>query len=160
MSEDVKHVPFGWAGPGLRHQELCRPLERISAWFYHPAWRGASTVTLWRTDGSGLKTSNRMHDVVSRLEVGVLNFEVVERTDFNEQSLNLHGKFSDGIRASKLSITESGVTLECGIVLTGVDQIFIAPGAFPMTLALKGIEFDSPARDPEYPWDEYERSEL
>lgn len=156
----MNYASFGWTGPGVLRDELCRPLERISAWFYHPAWRGASNVTLWRADGSGLRICSRMHEIEPRLEVGVLNFELVHSSDSDEQFVDLEGRFNREIKVSKLSITEAEVTLDSGIVLTCLDEIFIVPGGFPLTLALKGIEFDSPAREPEYPWDKYERSAL
>jgi hypothetical protein len=34
-------------------------------------------VTLWRSDGTGLRLYSQMHDVAERREVGVLNFEQV-----------------------------------------------------------------------------------
>jgi hypothetical protein len=153
----MKHIPFRWRGPGPLYDELYRPFERISAFFYHSAWRGATSVTLWRKDGSGLKVFNEMYDVLPRLEVGVLKFEIVSDITSGEQIVDLKGKFQGKLKVSKLSITESDVTVESGVVFTCKDEIAIVAGAFPLTLALQGLEFDYPGFDPEYPWDCYQR---
>jgi hypothetical protein len=151
---------FGWVGSGLLRDELCRPIERISALFVHPVWRGASAVTLWRRDGSGLRIFTEMFDVAPKLEVGVLNFETVVSPAPGEQFVDLNSRFRDDLKVSKLCITESGISAESGIVIKGKDEIAIVAGGFPLTLALRGVEFDSPASAPEYPWEEYQLSEL
>ena len=156
----MKHISFGWAGPGSLRDEVRRPIGSISAVFWRPAWRGASWVTLWRADGSGLTLFTRMYDVAPRLEVGILNFELASGLIPDEQVVDLNGRFDDEVDASKLIIAESGVTAESGLVLAGKDEIEIVAGGFPLTLALRGIEFDSPAFEPEYPWEKYQRSAL
>jgi hypothetical protein len=98
-----------------------------------------------------------MYDVEIKLEVGVLNFEPASSLNPDEQIVDLKGRFEDEIDASKLIITESGVSVESGLVLTGKNEIEIVPGGFPLTLALRGIEFHSPAFEPEYPWERYQR---
>jgi hypothetical protein len=156
----MERLSFGWAQPVILGEELRRPLKSISARFDHPAWRGASAVTLWRTDGSGLRIQSRMHDVAPRMEVGVLEFEVVSMADHGEQFVDLGSRFRSGLNAAKLSVIESGVVAESGVVISGENEIAIVAGAFPLTLAIRGIAFESLASDPEYPWDDYERSEL
>jgi hypothetical protein len=101
-----------------------------------------------------------MHDVLPRLEVGVLNFELTSSPIPGEQAVDLKDRFMGALTMSKPIITESEVNADSGIVLTGKDEIAIVAGAFPFTLAVKGVEFDSLACDPEYPWDEYQRMEL
>jgi len=101
-----------------------------------------------------------MHDVLPKLQVGVLNFELLSSPPTGEETLNLDDRFSGELSILKLTISESGVIADSGIVLKGKDEIAIVAGGFPLTLALRGIEFDSPASDPEYPWDDYERSAL
>jgi hypothetical protein len=101
-----------------------------------------------------------MHDIEPKLEVGVLYFELVSVPDPTEQIVDTSDIFDDEVKAWKLTITDSGATAETGIVLACKREITIVPDGFPLTLALQGIEFDSPAFEPEYPWDRYQRSEL
>jgi hypothetical protein len=99
-----------------------------------------------------------MYDVGKGLEVGVLNFEPATSMMLDEQVVDLNGRFDGEVDASKLIITESGAAIESGLVLAGKDEIEIAAGAFPLTLALRGIEFALPAFEPEYAWERYKRS--
>jgi hypothetical protein len=154
------YFPFGWAGAGQLRDELRRQCESISAEFGHPAWRGASAVTLWRKDGSGIRIFTQMHDIVPKLEVGVLNFELVSTPNPGDQIMDISGRFNDGVKAWKLTVTDSGATAESGVVIGCEEEIAVVAGGFPLTLALRGIEFDSPAFEPEYPWDRYQRLEL
>jgi hypothetical protein len=156
----MRHFSVGWAGPAPLRDELRRPVVKISAEFGHPAWRGASSVSLWRADGSGLKMFTQMHDVAPKLEVGVLNFELVSCPSTGEQFVDLAGRFDGEITAWKLCIIESGVIAESGMVLAGNGEIAIVAGGFPLTLVLRGVEFESPTFEPEYPWEEYQRSEF
>lgn len=156
----LNRLSLGWKGSGPLKDELCRPIQSISAIFGHPTWRGASVITLWRPDGSGLRILNRMHDILPRLEVGVLTFEPASCSTLGEQTLDLKGRFDCELKAWKLVVVECETIAESGIVLEGRDEIEIAAGAFPLTLAVRGVEFESPASEPEYPWHDYQRSDF
>jgi hypothetical protein len=101
-----------------------------------------------------------MSDIAPRIEVGILNFQIVSGPVSGKNLIDLTGRFADGLNVTKLSIEESGVLAESGILLSCKDEIAIVAGAFPLTLAVRGLEFGSWVFDPEYPWDDYERSDI
>ena len=85
-----------------------------------------------------------MHDIVPKLEVGVLNFEHVSTPNPGDQIMDISGRFDHGVKAWKLTVTDSGTTAESGVVIACKGEIAVIAGGFPLTLALRGIEFDIP----------------
>lgn len=155
----MNRIPFCWAGGTSIGSELVRPLSRISAEFVIPK-SGPRFVTLWRTDGSGLRIFTEMHDLAERCEVGVLKFEPALRMGSSETVIELSAPFRGGVSASKLLIDESGAVVESGIVLESRmgDEIAILAGVYPYSLAIQGavsLPFDS-----EYPLEQYRRERL
>ena len=56
-------------------EELSRGFAQIS--FASAAHRRPISITLRRSDGTGLRVRCRMHDVAERVEYGVLEFEII-----------------------------------------------------------------------------------
>jgi hypothetical protein len=152
-------LSFAWSGPGSLAAELAKPLTGISIETFHPAW-GPSTVKLWRSDGTGLKLFSRMHNVAERLELGVLNFELLLECSSTETVLQISPSFSAGAVASKLVIHEADTTAESGLAITASDgnEIIVVASAGPCYLAVGGVLSSIPHLfEPEYPLDQYVR---
>jgi hypothetical protein len=65
-------LSFAWAEPTSLAAELAKPLKQV---FFEFRPRGEPiTLTLWRSDDTGLRIHSEMHDVAVRREVGVLSF--------------------------------------------------------------------------------------
>jgi hypothetical protein len=115
-------------------------------------------VTLWRSDGTGLRTFSQMHDVAERREVGVLNFERVSAPRPDERVVDV-ASFQNEIVVSKLIIHESGTTAESGVMLKARngDEIVMVAGAYPYSLAVLGVVSMPHIFEPEYSMDLYTR---
>jgi hypothetical protein len=57
-----------------------------------------------------------MSDVAPRIEVGILNFELISGPIPGEHVIDLGDRFGAEVRAAKLSMRESGVLADSGIV--------------------------------------------
>jgi hypothetical protein len=155
----MTHLSFEWSGPDPLASELRKPLTGISIDAFYPAW-GPVTVTLLRSDGTGLKLFSRMHNVAERLEVGVLNFELVLERAGTETVLQISPSFSAVSVASKLVIHEADTTAESGLAITASDgnEIIVVASAGPCHLAVGGVSSSIPHLfEPEYPLDQYVR---
>jgi hypothetical protein len=121
---------------------------------------GPGFVTLWRSDGSGLRMYTDMHDVAERREVGVLNFERVFAPHPDEFVESMEATFGGEAEVSKLIIHESGTSAESGVILkaqTGEELVVVAASA-PYSLALQGLKLSRPhIFQPEYPLNRYDR---
>jgi hypothetical protein len=156
----VSDLTFVWEGPGPLAAQLTVGVLRASS--TTAAHLRPDSVTLWRSDGRGVRIRSRMHDLAERVEVGVLEFSMVGAAEEGEMSTILPTSFIGHLRVTKLVISESGTTAESGIVLKAGDgqEIIITAGAYPYTLAVKGI-FSSPhAFEPEYPIEAYKRVDI
>lgn len=156
----MSYVRFKWDGSSPLGTELRKPLEKLSFQIQYPKWRGATSVTLWRTDGTVLTLGSEMYDVAPRLEVGVLNFSCRNNPDVDTGTIDL-GDFRGEIDVSKLVIADSGTTAESGIILKcGSKELIIVAGAFPLTLAVGGVVTGLGYFEPEYPLELYARVPL
>ena len=155
----MTYLSYIWSGPGSLALELAKPLTGISIETFYPAW-GPDTVKLWRSDGTGLKLFSQMQDVAERLEVGVLNFELVLERSAAETVLQIPLSFSTGTVASKLVIREADITAESGLAIMASDgnEIIVVASAGPCHLAVGGVLSSAPHLfEPEYPLDQYVR---
>jgi len=152
----MNELLFGWSGSGSLAAELSRPLKQISIEFVINRPR---FITLWRSDGTGLKLYTDMHDVAERREVGVLNIERVSTPQPDEVFVTVSPSFGSEIIVSKLLIRESGVEAESGVVFTTKtgDEIVVVAGAYPYSLAVQGVSSLPHVFEPEYPMDQYLR---
>jgi hypothetical protein len=151
----MNNLPFVWVEGTPLAAELRRPIGQVSLEFDH---RGPMFITLWRSDGTGLRVRSQMHDVAERREVGALNFDRVRAPRPEETIADLPSAFHGEIVVSKLVIHESGTTAESGVILTGNnDEIVIVAGAYPYSLAVRGVPSLPGIFNPEYPIDCYSR---
>lgn len=152
----MNNLSFVWPGPTPIAAELSKPIEKVSVEFAIPN-NGPRFVTLWRSDGSGLRLFTEMHDVAERREVGVLNFEEVLAPRPDETIGDVASAFQGEIVASKLVIHESGAIAESGVILkaSSGDEIVIVAGVYPYSLAIRGALSALNIFHPEYPIDAY-----
>src|SRR5258708_7393986 len=138
--------------------ELSKSIKRVSAEFVVPD-NGPRFVTLWRSDETGLRLYTEMHDVAERREVGVLNFELVSTPRPGETITDVGPAFQGEIVVSKLIIHESGTSAESGAILKAGNgnEIVIVAGAYPYSLAVRGVLPTLNIFHPEYPIDRYLR---
>ena len=132
-------------------RELKVPVLRVSV---RAATHGRPiSVTLWRSDGTGMQIQSAMHDIAERLEVGVLAFSLVDSLLPDELVVELPPAFGGPIKVTKLTIVESGVRAESGILLEASDgsQVVVVAGANPYTLAVRGVVDQPHVFEPEYP---------
>ena len=119
-------------------------------------------VTLWQKTGGGTRIESVMHDLSERIEAGVLLTSRVSIPFGDELFIDTPGEFADGLTLTKLFIEAESYRLESGMVLTGCTghELVIVAGAYPYSLAVRGLG-DSPNRfEPEYPLASYERQEV
>lgn len=153
-------IPFEWRSTCSLRAELGKPITQISLEFAIPN-SGPRSLTLWRSDKTGLRLYTEMHDVAERREVGVLSFEHVSAPSAVEIFTDAAPAFQREIKLSKLIVQDSGMSAESGVVLatsTG-DELVIVAGAYPYSLAVKGLNLPSMSTvfNPEYPLDQYVR---
>lgn len=151
----MSNLRFTWSESGPLATQLTLPFTRAS--IRALAHGRPISLTLWRSDGSGIRIQSRMHDLGERIEVGVLDFSLVQSLDMGEQVFELPASFSGPIKPAKLVIMEAGVDVESGVVLESIDgqQLIVTAGANPYTLAVKGIVAVPNTFEPEYPLNEY-----
>lgn len=154
----MNDLAFQWAGSGSLAVELGKPLKQVSVEFVIPN-SGPRFLTLWRTDKTGLRLHTDMHDVAERREVGVLHLEHASAPRPGEIIADMGPSFQGEITAAKLIIHESETSAESGIVITtrAGDELVIVAGAYPYSLAVKGIRPLPNLFNPEYPLDRYLR---
>ena len=137
--------------------EISQPFIHLSMNLYSKRW--PQEVTLWRPDGSGLKIISVMHDVAKGREVGVLRFSSTLPPSLGDIDLDVSGSFEGVLAVSKLIILESGTEAESGITLmtTSNTELTIVAGAFPYTLAIRGLLPGPHMFKPEYHLERYRR---
>lgn len=151
----MRNLNLEWSGRRLLGRELAMPVVKAS--MRTVAHGRPISVTLWRTDGSGLQIQSVMHDIADRLEVGVLAFRSVDSPLPDERMVDLPPAFVGQISVSKLTITESGVCAESGLTLEASDgsQVVVIAGVNPYTLAVRGVVDQPHVFEPEYPLANY-----
>jgi hypothetical protein len=124
-------------------------LKRMSSDF---SYYGCNTVTLWLTSGEGFRLTSSMQNLADGIEVGVLKLELVLHPVQGEASVDLPWSFRNGGSISKLSIEQSGVRAESGLLLRSGegDEIVILPATFPHRLYVGGVNKAPQQVTPEY----------
>jgi hypothetical protein len=150
-------LPFEWSESTSLAIELARPLKQVSVESEPHGW--PMFVTLWRSDGTGLRVRSEMHDVAERREVGVLRFSHVLAPVSNATVIDVAPTFDRELTVSKLLIEESGTSAESGVILMGDDgdKMIIVAGVKPYCLAVSGLPSAPSNFEPEYPLDRYVR---
>ena len=158
MVNATKYLSFGWDGPTPLAAELSRPIKQVSFDFPIPN-AGPNSVTLWRSEETGLRLRTEMHDVAERIEVGVLNFEQVSSHLPDERIADVASAFQSEIAVTKLVIHESGTSAESGLILkaSNGDELVIVAGAYPYSLAVLGVLPMPHIFEPEYEIGQYNR---
>jgi hypothetical protein len=156
----MNNLSFVYGEPTSLAAELSKPVKQVSLQFEPPG--EPMVLTLWRSDGTGLRMYSKMHDVAERREVGVLNFELVSTPRPNETIADVASAFQGEIVVSKLIIHESGTSAESGVILqaSNDDEIVIVAGAYPYSLAVRGVLSAPYIFDPEYPIERYTRAPI
>lgn len=116
-------------------------------------------VTLWQSTASGTRIESAMHDLAERIEVGVLSATRVSKPAENEVFVEMPIEFSGHLALTKLSIDFELHRLESGIVLTaeGGRELVVVAGAYPYSLAVRGLGDAPNLFKPEYPLSTYQR---
>jgi hypothetical protein len=152
----MSYISFSWSEQTRLAVELTRPIKMISASIVYGM---PSVLTLWRSDGTGIRIKSRMHDVAERIEIGVLDFSLVMKPSSGETTLDMGFDLDQGLSVSKLLINESGTTVESGVALSAAEdiEIIIVPRDYPCFLAIRGLPITPDIFNPEYPLDQYKR---
>jgi hypothetical protein len=152
----MNYLSFAWTGATSLAAELRKPIEQVSLEFHHEI---PMFITLWRSDGTGLRVFSQMHDVAERREVGVLNFKQVSERHAEQSVTQVPISFQGKIAAFKLTIHESGTTAESGVILKAAndDEITIVASVSPHLIAICGISAFPDVFKPEYPIENYMR---
>ncbi len=153
----MKILTFEWSASTSLATELARPLKQVSVDSEPHGW--PMFVTLWRSDGTGLRVRSEMHDVAERREVGVLRFSHVLAPASDASLIEVAPTLDHEFTVSKLVIEESGTSAESGVILTGDDgdELIIVAGVKPYCLAISGLPSARSKFEPEYPLDRYAR---
>jgi len=116
-----------------------------------------SSVTLWYSDGQGVTIRSRMYEIDERTEVGVLDFVPAKATANSELRIDLSVRCKGSVEPNKLIVVESGNAIESGIALRLGDgsEVLIVAGAFPCSLAVRGLDKTDAQFDSEYPLERY-----
>jgi hypothetical protein len=154
----MENFKYKWELPGPLAVEVTKPIRMVSIESFSPLYM-PHLLTLWRPDGSGLRVHAEMRQIAERMEIGVLCFEHLESPSGSEVMLPIAPEFDQQVDAFKLVVHESGVTSESGILLRvrNGSEIAIVAGAFPLTIAVKGVVEQPHIFEPEYPIEDYER---
>ena len=167
----MNHLAFAWDDTSPLATQLTAAVVRASLMTVADR---PHLLTLWRADGTGLRLYSRRHDIAERVEIGVLQFELVSKGNDDTEpppkrtsrssfiNIDLPSSFNGRNRATKLVISESGTTAESGFILTASDgtEIVIVSGVYPYSLAVKGIGSMPHGFEPEYDLECYERVEI
>jgi hypothetical protein len=155
----MNYLPFVCKELASLPAELKKPILMVSIGIFHASW-GPQTLTLWHSDGTGLKIFSQMHDIAERIEIGVLNFEKVTTHAGDATNADVSVAFDCDIEAFKLILDEGGTRAECGLALraSNGDQITIVPSAGAYSLAILGVFASTPhIFEPEYQLNRYAR---
>jgi hypothetical protein len=155
----VSDFSFKWSGESALLSVLKKPVSRVSM-IYDKAW-GPLIVTLWHSDGRGIRISSEMFYVADRDEVGILAFRLV--TEKFESEIEIEVLPFDILEVSKLTTVEAnGEVAESGIVLQRDDgnPITIVASSGPCHLAIDGLVEWPLMFEPEYSIEVYSRSTL
>lgn len=149
---------YKWGLANPLAAEVSKPIRGISIESFGPL-NMPHFLTLWRPDGSGLRVHAEMRQIAERMEIGVLCFEHLKSPSGSEVMLPIDSEFHQQVDAFKLVIHESGVTAESGILMRvrNGSEIAIVAGAFPFTIAVKGVVEQPHIFEPEYPMEDFER---
>lgn len=149
---------------GIDNRSLVAQIERgfCSVSIRTAAHGRPIAATFWHTNGGGLCIQSLMNDIAVRHEIGVLQFTIVNALHEDEVVIELPASFENPIKAEKLLFEESGIVAESGVILKAEsgESVVVSAGAFPYTLALHGVSSAPNMCEPEYPLDEYKRSEI
>jgi hypothetical protein len=153
----MENLAYGWEGSHPLAVEVTKPITHVSVYFDEHS--RPMDITLWRADGSGLTIFSEMHDIADRVEIGILRFEQTKSLQGNRVVLPIALEFRQRIDAFKLTVHESGVLAESGIVLRAQcnREITIVAAAMPCFIAIKGVVEQPNIFEPEYPIENYER---
>jgi hypothetical protein len=129
-------------------------LKRISSDF---SYYGCLTLTLWLTSGEGFRLTSSMHGLANRIEVGILEVEMVVQPSPDEPSVDLPWSFRNGGTISKLLIEQSEIRAESGVLLRSGegDEVLIVAAAFPHHLYVSGVSTPPQEVTPEYSLSRY-----
>jgi hypothetical protein len=154
---EVETLTYWWEGPNPLAVEVAKPIRMVSIESFGPL-NMPHLLTLWRPDGSGLRIHAEMRQIAEKMEIGVLCFEHSKSPSGNEVMLPIAPEFDQQLDAFKLVVHESGVTAESGILLRARNgsEIAIVAGAFPLTIAVKGVVEQPHIFEHEYPVEDYE----
>ena len=157
----MKILAIEWAGPESLSAALSQAIKRISVAFYIPN-SGPRFVTLWHSNGTGVRIFTEMYDIAERTEVGVLKLEPASTPEASEVNASLTSHFRGRVTAHKLVISESGTRAESGVALVNEDgdELVIVAGAYPYSLAVKGVSPLPHIFEPEYSLNRYDRVPL
>lgn len=157
----MQHLPFLWEGPTPLANELAAPVCRAS--LRRAAHGRPVSLTLWRSNGTGLRIQSRLHDLPRRGELAVLEFDLVTQPQPDDHTSELSTGLGTALRVEKMLVFEAGACAEAGVFLRGGHgaQIIAVAGAAPFTLAVKGVEDDAPhGFEPAFLLEQYLRVEV
>src|ERR1700686_2295271 len=101
-------LSFSWGEPTSLAAELAKPLKHVFVEFMPHG--EPITLTLWRSDDTGLRINSQMHDLAERTEVGVLSFAYNSEPPTEGKAVRVASVFERHISVSKLVIEESGTS--------------------------------------------------
>jgi hypothetical protein len=119
-------------------------------------------ITLWQEASIGTRIESLMHDLTDRIEVGTLSSNLVNNSFEDEKFIDIPREFSHGFSLTKLIIQVHSHSLESGIILTSRSghELVVVAGAYPYSLAIRGLGDATHLFEPEYPLDEYQRHKI
>jgi hypothetical protein len=154
---EMVNLTYEWQGANPLTVEVTKPIKQVSIDF-EPHGK-PMYITLWRTDGSGLRVHSEVREIAERMEVGVLCFTHLKSPSGDEMMFSIDPEFNRQVDAFKLVVHESGVTAESGILLKAKSgsEITITAAAFPFMIAVNGVVDRPHIFEPEYPMEDFER---
>ena len=152
----MKALRYNWNEPGALEARLVEAITEVSVRIL-PQHKRPISLTLWHSDGVGVKIQSEMHKVHIRKEIGVLRFGLTHNKLPDEIVVNLPAILNSKPTFKKLVVKEDGVEAESGLSIQFEHdiKIVVVAGAFPHTLAIKGIVDEPNIFEPEYPNDRY-----
>ena len=129
-------------------------LKRLSSDF---SQYGSFTITLWLTSGEGFRLTSSMHTLADRIQVGILQIELVVHPLPDETFVDLPWTFRKGGSIAKLVIEQNETRADSGLLLRSADadEITIVAAAFPHRLYVGGADTPPQEVTPEYPLTRY-----
>jgi hypothetical protein len=152
---------FEWLGEGSLHDALSKPIHAVALSLL--PLRTVYAAKLWREDGTAIVVYSRMLYVAERDEVGVLTFAPTTEVSDDDVLFPLPQGANTVTSLSKLSTLEpNDILAESGLII-GLRpdlELVVVAGAFPLSLAISGLEDWDGEFEPEYQLDWYTRSPL